>query len=88
MNIYNLPKYACRCRDCRHRQTLKKHPDQYHHVPKCNDCGSINWSVDLYRSTKKEAKKYTCNCGGFPFPHHRGSVGQDTPYFCLLGAAA
>lgn len=69
-------RHRCRCRHCRARQTLNKHPDAYIRPPRCRSCqqkGTL--IVDLYRDTKREARRATCYCDGWWFPHRRGTAG-------------
>jgi hypothetical protein len=72
-NRYARVRYRCRCAHCRARRTLGQHPRFYITPPTCPTCGSTAWTVDSYRQSGKEAKRYTCTCPGFPYPHRRGS---------------
>lgn len=78
-----------RCRWCRARRTLARHPDEYTRVPKCRRCrgaerhndGQQLYYVDRYRARAergKGAKAALCypgrgGCNGYHFPHRRGS---------------
>jgi len=63
---------ACRCRKCRARRTLKRHPDNYIKIPRCY-CGSNEWVVDAYRMNKEYLiwRSEKCDCPGYSFPHRR-----------------
>lgn len=70
-----MKRYPCRCKICRARRTLAKHPDAYRREPKC-PCGG-SYSPDSYRRTK-EHKLTACYCSGYHWsinngPHRRGS---------------
>lgn len=73
--------YRVRCSRCRHRKTFKKHPDFHVRLPACVYCGCRKWVIDWFRTSKIEAKRYTCRCGAIPadrnsnsMPHRRGST--------------
>lgn len=66
-------RYPCRCLKCRHRRSLNHKPDDYVRPPKCKFCGSTKWWLDTYRMKKEMDSKLTCNCGGYWFPHRKGS---------------
>lgn len=74
--------FACRCPRCRTRSTLRMKPARYvrEHHAKCRRC-RVLLSIDSYRSSGREAKRFTCHCMHYPWPHRRGSV------FCEHGAA-
>ena len=56
-----------RCRNCKSRRVLTKHPLSYDRLPKCNNCGRQNYRV-VIRETQE-----TCTCSGYWFPHRKGS---------------
>lgn len=68
-------RYRCRCRHCRARRTLNQHPDAYQRPPKCRCGRNDGWVIDRYRDSRKEARRFTCDCDGWWFPHRRGSEG-------------
>lgn len=39
----------------------------------CRKCGNRSYRIDYYRQTGAEAKKQTCYCDSYPYPHRRGS---------------
>ena len=41
-------KTHCRCRNCRDRKKLNKHPLEYFVQPRCQ-CGARDWIKDAYR---------------------------------------
>lgn len=63
--------YPCRCKSCRRRKTVRKHPREYFRKPPSCCCGG-QLSVDTFR-LERENKKYKCSCTGLPFPHRKGS---------------
>lgn len=67
--------FPCRCRYCRARRTLPKHPSKYliRRYARCYSCGRDALSVDRFRK-HKEGKRYTCHCDGVHYPHRRGSL--------------
>lgn len=67
-------KHRVRCRKCRARQTINKHPDAYVRPKRCWSCRSTELVVDKYRDTKREARRQTCTCDGSWYPHRKGSV--------------
>ena len=61
--------YPCRCRRCRKRRTLNKHPDDYVQRSRvlCYHCdGELR--LDAHRQTK-EHKRTRCKCDAYWFPH-------------------
>lgn len=76
MNITGLRYYPCRCTRCRGRVTLRHHPDWYirRHHAHCPRCRSDTLIVDQHRPSGAEARRVTCYCTGYPFPHRRGSL--------------
>ena len=67
-------KYHCRCRVCQARQVKSKHPDEYYRAVKCVQCGNKNsLRVDKWMMNRWKIQK-TCLCGGYWFPHRRGSL--------------
>jgi len=67
-------KTHCRCKHCRARRALPKHPDEYQLQPKCRNCGHRGFVVDRYRQVGKD-KKPTCHQDCYHFPHRQGSGG-------------
>ena len=83
--------YQCRCRHCKARRTLAKHPDDYARPPKCNcwffDNKLKAWRhgefrVDGHRMTQKRLRADkrtdpgpTCKCAALP-----GEDGQNRPH--------
>lgn len=75
-------KTHCRCRNCRHRKKLPKHPDEYRRQPKCQQCGAKDWARDEYRHQVELAQIYgklgryrVCHADCFHHPHRMGSDG-------------
>lgn len=68
--------FACRCRRCRTRVTLRQHPERYMHRRhcRCPRCGADALSVDQHRTSGREHKRTNCTCGHYPWPHRRGSL--------------
>lgn len=74
-------KTHCRCRSCRSRRKLSRHPNQYWKQPKCQ-CGAREWVIDQYRhrveleQMRRKAGRYkVCHADCFHFPHRMGSGG-------------
>ena len=69
-------RHPCRCRGCKGRKTLTKHPDQYIRPPVCS-CGRSDWAVDHYRMRVGPKENKLCHCGhvtslaGRPIHPHR-----------------
>jgi len=67
--------YHYRCSDranCGARKTLKRLIETYVRPPKCPGCHKHKLMLDP--SVKRQRKKWdTCCCGGYPFPHRKGS---------------
>lgn len=77
-------KTHCRCRRCRARKKLNKHPFEYRIQPRCS-CGARDWIRDAYRhrtelqQIREGTGRYVrCGCAGHAlvlhYPHRRGSV--------------
>lgn len=64
-------RYKCRCSKCEYRKTFTKLPDLMRVTPRC-PCGSRNWRVDWYRTTRKEHRRVLCHCPARHFPHRGG----------------
>ena len=70
----------CRCHNringktCFTRKSLAQRPEHYVRQPRCPSCGARKWAIDKWR-IKHEIWGYgdTCNCGGYWFPHRKGS---------------
>jgi hypothetical protein len=71
-------RYRCRCSACEHRATFRQNPRQMRKDPRCATCGSQRWRVDWYRTTRREHQRVKCHCGAYPYPHRRGSCGQQS----------
>lgn len=67
-------KTHCRCRKCRTRRVLKRHPETYVTQPKCRHCGARDFAADLYRMAGKDAQ-LTCHQDCYHYPHRSGSLG-------------
>ena len=68
-------RYHCRCRACRTRRVLPKHPEHYDRLPQCRVCGKRNYHVDKWMN-RRNVKAMTCTCNGsgaYHYPHRRGS---------------
>lgn len=77
-----MPSHHCRCRTCRARRKLPKHPDEYLRQPKCANCGARSWLRDDYRHRielpqmrAKTGRYKTCHADCFHHPHRAGSTG-------------
>lgn len=70
-------KCHSRCRKCRSRRALARHPDAYQIQPRCRNCGSRDHVADKWMN-ERNTKAMTCRCdghgSGLPFPHRRGSL--------------
>lgn len=62
----------CRCSRCNKRRTLAKHPKFYLREPKCRACG-FRLYICRDRLPARHGRKQKCNCGGWWFPHRKGS---------------
>lgn len=63
-------KTHCRCRSCRVRQVLQKHPGEYLEKPKCRACGEPKLSPDKWMNNR-DTHATLCSCDGYHFPYHR-----------------
>lgn len=72
----------CRCRHCRTRRALPRHPDTYKILPPCRVCGRRSYHVDQWMQ-KRDVAAMLCTCGGSgayvnprgqAWPHQRGAV--------------
>lgn len=73
----------CRCghtvagKTCFARRTLAKAPADYsapRYMPLCHYCGARKWFVDKWRARHEVwGNGNTCDCGGYHFPHRKGS---------------
>lgn len=54
-----------RCRRCKARRVLSKHPDDYVRLPLCGTCGTRDKGYLVVKLTKT----ITCSCMGYPYPH-------------------
>ena len=64
-------KTHCRCRKCRTRRVLKRHPETYVTQPKCRHCGARDFAADKWMN---ERKVVTCTCDGYKHIHQLGST--------------
>lgn len=74
-------KTHCRCRNCRARKKLRKHPLEYRTQPRCQ-CGARDWLRDEYRHRveleqmrNRRGRYQPCHADCFHFPHRMGSAG-------------
>lgn len=74
-------KIHCRCRHCRARKKLSKHPLEYRIQPRCS-CGARDWLRDEYRHRvelvqmrNKQGRYRVCRADCFHHPHRMGSAG-------------
>lgn len=65
-------RYHCRCRRCRARKVLRRHPDGYTRQPQCRVCGQRDFVVDAWMM-KRDTHAAACTCGGYHFWHRMGS---------------
>jgi len=72
-------KMHTRCKPCRARRKLSRHPDEYQLQPRCTNCGERSWVVDQYRhrvelpQMRAKAGRYrSCHCDGYHFAHRIG----------------
>lgn len=85
--IVKRRRYACRCRFCTRRRSLRASPDDYIRIPRCwcggerraikkaRDEGRARpptWRIDKYRTDGREQRGKTCRCDGYSYPHFRG----------------
>lgn len=59
---------------CGRRFTLKKHPDQYRRTVRCPYCKSYNVTDVEAARRAEQARKDTCRCPNYPFPHTKGTM--------------
>lgn len=68
-------RYHCRCRYCRTRRVLPKHPEHYDRLPPCRVCGKRQHRpkgkklpMPIFRLDKwmneRDTKATACTCGG------------------------
>jgi hypothetical protein len=64
------------CKNCKHRQSLRRKIQQYIVPPVCHLCNSRNWRLDHYRllNPVRSHGGKTCGCDGYWFPHRSGSL--------------
>ena len=60
---------------CRARRVLPKHPTNYTLLPQCRRCRQRRYIVDEWRIRRR--REQACTCGGYWFPHRRGSLRCD-----------
>jgi hypothetical protein len=65
--------YRCSKYGCRKRVKLSKKKEQYRKgTVLCPSCKNDSLFID--KSVKRDSKKNTCNCDGFPWPHKAKSI--------------
>ena len=63
-----------RCRCCRARRVLPRHPERYvRALPRCSSCGARAWAADKWMNNRPTGK-LGCICGGYWFKHRKGSL--------------
>lgn len=62
-----------RCRACWARRTLSMMVSEYVRPPKCRKCGATKMFFCKDRVASRHGRKLKCNCGGYHFPHRKGS---------------
>lgn len=72
-------KTHSRCRHCKARKKLNKHPLEYRIQPRCHNCGARNWQRDEYRhrvevpQMRKGLGRYrVCRSDCYHFSHRMG----------------
>lgn len=70
-----MSRLHCRCRKCRTRRVLPKHPDEYARgrLPSCEVCGARDYHPDKWMNAR-DTSKTSCTCAGYWFPHRKGSL--------------
>lgn len=74
-------KTHTRCRHCRSRRKLPRHPNEYRLQPKCTNCGGRDWRKDEYRhrvelpQMRLKQGRYAVCRSCFHYPHRIGSDG-------------
>lgn len=70
-----------RCRKCRARRVLPRHPERYAgRLPVCRSpgCGSRDYVADKWMNERNTSPRGTramgCTCAGYWFTHRRGSL--------------
>lgn len=63
--------HRCSRESCKLRVTFSKHWENFIRPKKCCGCGGTRFRVDKW--AMKASKKNKCNCGGYHFPHRKGS---------------
>ncbi|WAX22826.1 hypothetical protein MAJJADAN_00064 [Pseudomonas phage Amjad_SA] len=70
-------KTHARCRQCRARRVLSRHPDAYRTLPRCRNCGARDYHADKWMN-ERNVKAMTCHCSGhgpgYHYPHRRGAL--------------
>lgn len=72
-------KIHSRCRNCRHRKKLARHPEEYRIQPRCSNCGARSWAKDAYRHRvelvqmrEKTGRYRVCHADCYHHPHRIG----------------
>lgn len=74
-------KTHARCRHCRHRKKLARHPETYKLQPVCSNCKARDWRKDEYRhrvevpQMRAHSGRYALCHSCFHYPHRIGSTG-------------
>ena len=67
-----MTRWHVRCRSCRARRVLPKHPDLYRLQPQCRRCRVRNYVADLWMN-QRNTRAMACYCYGYPFIHRVSS---------------
>ena len=78
-------RYHVRCKKCRARRVLPKHPDEYKFIPHCKSCDNTTYTVDKWMMERNTSttgpKALGCNCAGY-YWSGAGGVHQKGSKFC------
>lgn len=77
MSSTTVKRHRMRCgvETCRQRFTLRRNPEEYVRAIKCPSCGDHLKVRSVEAERQRElVKQDTCSCGGYPFPHRKGSM--------------
>lgn len=70
-------RMRCPKKSCGKRVTLRRHPDEYDHIPLCPACGTQLQSRERERRAEKQRQLDAgeiCHCSAAPFRHVAGTV--------------
>ena len=62
-----------RCVKCEQRRTLTQLWERYQRPPACRGCGYYRLYACRDRLPGRWGGKHKCQCGGYHFPHRKGS---------------